>query len=178
MDTDIKKSPKKASDRRKFVRDHLWPELSEKTLWLRTKSVGFTTIPRTMSLIGRILNGLSEKGFPLSDTYLTLWCWVFDEAFLEIRSPREFAFESGFSGPRAEVTWKNRMRRLEDLGFIKSRPGVSGDFHYVLILNPLQVIEKIYKEKPRDTNYNALISRLMQIGATDIGQDTEPPSAS
>ncbi|WP_063750603.1 hypothetical protein [Paraburkholderia bannensis] len=153
----------------------MWPEVSEDELWLRAKSVGFTTVPRTITLIGRILDNLSDKGFPLSDTYLTLWCWVFDEAFLEVRNPRELAFESGFSGPRAETTWRNRMGRLRDLGFIKAREGVSGEFNYVLLLNPLKVIEKLYKEKERqhDVFYNALLSRLVQVGADDIQTEDE-----
>lgn len=165
---DNKKGPKKASERRKMLRKSMWPEVSEAELWLRLKNVGFTTMPRAISLIGRIVNHLSEKGFPLSDTYLTLWCWVFDEAFVEIRNPREFAFESGFTGPRAETTWKNRMKRLEDLGFIKSRSGVSGDFNYILLLNPIKVIERLYSEREHDVYYNALLSRLLQIGANDI----------
>jgi hypothetical protein len=167
MDIDIKKAPKKAADRRKFLRDHLFPGTVESELWLRKKKIGFTTIPRTMSLIGRILDHVSEKGFPLSDTYLTLWCWVFDEAFLEIRNPKEFAFESGFGGPRAEITWKNRMQRLQDLGFIRAREGLSGPFHNVLILDPIKVIEKLYQERPHDVHYSVFISRLTQIGAND-----------
>jgi len=169
-DRDIikKKGPRRATERRKFLRSTLWPGLSEDDLWLRSKSVGFTTVPRTITLVGRILDNLSEKGFPLSDTYLTLWCWVFDEAFVEIRNPRELAFESGFSGPRAETTWRNRMGRLRDLGFIRAKEGVSGEFNYVLLLNPLKVIDNIYKERGRDVFYNVLISRLVQIGADDI----------
>lgn len=129
-----------------------------------------------MPLIARILNLLSDKGFPLSDTYLTLWCWVFDEAFLEIRNPREFAFESGFGGPRAEATWNGRMRRLEELGFIRSKPGPSGDFAYVLLLNPIQVIERIYKARSHDQYYTALLSRLIQIGADDLEPEEEKPA--
>lgn len=165
---DNKKGPKKASDRRRTLRKSMWPEVTEAELWLRLKSVGFTTMPRAISLIGRIVNHFSEKGFPLSDTYLTLWCWVFDEAFVEIRNPRDFAFESGFTGPRAETTWKNRMKRLEDLGFIKSKAGVSGDFNYILLLNPIKVIEQLYSGRDHDVYYNALLSRLLQIGANDI----------
>jgi len=178
VDIDIKKAPKKASARRKFMRDHMWREVTEDQLWLRTQRSGFTTIPRTMSLIGRILNNLSDKGFPLSETYLTLWCWVFDEAFLEIRDPRQFAFESGFTGPRAETTWKSRMRRLEQLGFIRAKPGVSGEFHFILLLNPIQVIERLYKEKRDDFYYTTLLSRLMQVGADDLTQGDEDDNKS
>ena len=121
-----------------------------------------------MGLIGRILDQLSGKGFPLISTYLTLWYWVYDEAFVEIRNAKEFAFESGFSGPRAEATWRTRMRRLEEFGFIKTKSGILGDFQYVLIMNPIQVIEEHYREKHKDHAYNALLSRLAQVGADDL----------
>ena len=168
-DIGIKKEPKKtASQRRKAMRERFWPDVSDKQLWLRTQRAGFTTIPRTMNLIGRILDNLSGKGFPISTTYLTLWCWVFDEAFVEIRNPKEFAYESGFGGPRAESVWKTRMKRLEELGFIKTKPGLAGDHQYVLLLNPIQVIEKNYEGKSKDIAFNTLLGRLVQIGADDI----------
>jgi hypothetical protein len=168
LDLDNKKQSKSLSERRKRLRNNLWPDVPESRLWLRTQRIGFTTIPRTMGLIGRIIDQMSGKGFPLSSTYLTLWCWVFDEAFVEIRNPKEFAYESGFSGPRGESTWRSRMRRLEELGFIMSKPGIVGEFQYVLILNPIHVIEDYYKDKQKDQSYNALISRLMQVGADDL----------
>lgn len=168
MDFDNKKRSKSISERRKGLRDNLWPDIKESNLWLRSRRVGFTTIPRTMGLIGRILDQLSGKGFPLMSTYFTLWCWVFDEAFVEIRNPKEFSYESGFSGPRAEATWRSRMRRLEELGFIKVKQGIAGEFQYVLILNPIQVIEAHYKTLHKDNAYNALIGRLAQIGADDL----------
>ena len=158
----------KASDRRKQLRQRLWPEILDEHLWIRTQKTGFTTIPRTMTLIMRILDTLSGKGLPVAMTYLTLWCWTFDEGFVEIRNPKEFAYESGFSGPRAESIWKIRMRRLESLHFIKTKAGLGGDFHYVLLLNPIQVIEHIYKDKPHDLAYSALLSRLTQVGADDL----------
>jgi len=114
------------------------------------------------------MNAMSGKGFPVFETYLTLWCWVFDEAFVEIRSPKEFAHESGFSGTRGESTWRNRMRRLEKLGFISIKAGIAGDFQYILIFNPIKVIKVAYKDKPDDINYMALQSRLIQVGANDL----------
>ena len=166
---DIKKGTKRtASARRKQMRLKLWPDISDEQLWIRTQRTGFTTIPRTMNLIGRILDSFSGKGFPLSDTYLTLWCWVFDEAFVEIHNPMEFAYESGFNGSRAESVWKIRMRRLEELGFIKAKPGLAGDFHYVLLLNPIQVIEHLYQDRTKDIAYRTLIGRLVKTGADDI----------
>lgn len=170
MEDDVLKVKKKTvSERRKDLRNALWPEIKEEQLWLRTQRVGFTTIPRTMPLIGQILDQLSGKGFPLFSTYLTLWCWVFDEGLVEIRNPRELAHEAGFGGPRAEATWRSRMRKLEDLGFIKTKQGLAGDFQYVLLLNPLLRIKELHLGgEISEIFYNALIGRLSQIGADDF----------
>ena len=162
------KTKKTATDRRKAMRERLWPDVTEDRLWLRKQRTGFTTIPRTMPLIGQVLDQLSGKGFPLMTTYLTLWCWVFDEGLVEIRNPREMANESGFSGPRAEATWRSRMRRLEELGFILTKAGLAGDFQYVLLLNPLGRIKEIYDGKPPDFLLNALLGRSAQVGADDF----------
>ncbi len=160
---------KTPSSKREEIRKALWPDISESDLWLRKKDVGFTTIPRTLPLISRIMDQLSGKGRPVSSTYLTLWCWVFDEGFVEIKDPTMLAFESGFSGNRAHHTWKTRMKSLESLGFIKSKPGFSNDFQYIVIMNPIKVIKKLYEHKPHDHTYNALVSRAIQVGEHSIG---------
>jgi hypothetical protein len=168
LDISMKKGGRSVADRRKRLREALWPGVINEQLWLRTQNTGFTTIPRTMPLIGQIMDQLSGKGFPLFSTYLTLWCWVFDEAIVEIRNPREMAHEAGFSGPRAEATWRSRMRKLQELGFIKAKAGLAGEFQYVLILNPLQRIKELYAEKQEDMTYTALLGRLTQVGADDL----------
>jgi len=167
--SEVQRAPrKKATERRKQLRQRLWPEALDEHLWIRTQKTGFTTIPRTMPLIMRIMDSLAGKGTPVSMPYLTLWCWTFDEAFVEIRNPKQFAYESGFSGPRAESLWKSRMRRLEELEFIRSRPGLSGDFHYILLINPILVIENNYKEKGSDVAFDTLLGRLAEVGADDL----------
>ena len=168
MEESSKTGVKSVSARRKRLRETLWPDVKEAQLWLRSRNVGFTTIPRTMPLIGLILDRLSGKGFPLLSTYLTLWCWVFDEGIVEVRNPRELAHEAGFSGPRAEATWRGRMRRLEELGFIKTRAGLAGEFQHVLLMNPLQQIKQVYADTPNDPLYVGLLGRLNQIGADDM----------
>lgn len=169
METDDKKSGgRSASDRRKRLRDQLWPDVPEQELWLRTQRTGFTTIPRTMALIGQLLDQAAGKGSPVLSTYLALWCWVYDEAFVEIRNQRELAHESGFSGSRAEGTWKARMKRLQELGVIKARRGLVGDYQYVLLMNPIKAIARLYGDKPDNVLYTALLGRLAQVGADDL----------
>jgi hypothetical protein len=169
-DIDDKKVTNKKSlpERRRQLRMQLWPDVAETSLWLRKQRQGFTTIPRAMPLIGKIMDQFSGKGYPLQQTYLTLWCWVFDEGLVEIRNPREFSYEAGFSGPRGESTWRSRMRRLEDLGFIKSKPGLAGEFQFVLLLNPFIVIDKLYLGENKDVAYHVLLSRMAQVGADDL----------
>lgn len=161
--------------RRLLMRDTLWPNLPENALWIRTERIGFTTMPRVMPLIGRMIDQLSGKGAPVYATYLALWCRVFDEAFVEIRSTKEIAFESGFNGTRGEVTWRERMRRLQAIGLIDIKPGLISDFQYVLLFNPIIVLFRLFKEQENDDRaYSALIARLIEIGADDIEQATRP----
>ncbi|WP_426880304.1 hypothetical protein [Serratia bockelmannii] len=101
----------------------------------------------------------------MSQTYLALWCRVFDEGFVEVRDKEAVAYESGFSGQRAVTTWSGRMKKLKELGFILTKPGTSGEFQYVIILNPLPVIKEIYESKEKDERYNALVGRMQEVGA-------------
>lgn len=176
----INKKVKSADEKRMAVRQMYWPDVADEDLWLRKKNVGFTTIPRTMSLIGRIMDQMAGKGFPLFGTYLALWCRVYDEGFVEIRNDRELAFESGFSGTRGEVTWRTRMRMLRDLGFIDIRKGLASDLQYVLIFNPIKVIAAIYERQQlnHDIAYQALLNRLIEIGANDLANSEALPDAS
>jgi len=146
----------KAAEKRLSLRERLWPEIESEQLWIRTERVGFTTIPRSISLIGRILDQMSGKGFPLYSTYLALWCHVYDEGLVEIRSDNEMAFESGFEGNRAASTWRTRMKRLEELKFIRKKAGIASEYQYVLLMNPILVIYEFYKTRPRDHLYGAL----------------------
>lgn len=110
------------------------------------------------------MDKLSGAGKPVSSVYLSLLCNVFSHGFIEIRDKKRLAFESGFSGQRALTTWHARMKTLEELGFIRSKPGTYDDFSYVLVMDPLINIENIYKSKAKDDLYNSLLSRRNEIG--------------
>ncbi|WP_348692755.1 hypothetical protein [Duganella fentianensis] len=174
----VKKKVRSAKDKRLALRDRLWPEVEDAQLWLRKERVGFTTIPRTMNLIGRVMDQLGGKGFPLFNTYLALWCRVYDEGIVEIRSDRELAFESGFGGPRGEITWRARMRLLKEIGFIDVRAGLASEMQYVLIYNPILVIVDLYEKDnlKEDMAFSALLARLSEVGANDLDYVDEDPS--
>jgi len=66
------------------------------------------------------------------------------------------------------------MRILKELKFIKTKEGPSGEFNYVLVLNPYFVVRKLRQEGkigPNNISYNALYSRAADIGADDLDVD-------
>ena len=150
------------------LRAKLWPDISDADLWLRKQRDGYTTIPRNMTLFMAIMDQMS-KGKPVSMTYLELWCRAFDEGFITLR--RELAFHAGFTGQRAERTWKERIRILAALRFIDIKSGASGPESYALIFNPYKVLEGHRANKTAgltDGKYNAMLARAAEIGAKDL----------
>lgn len=162
---------KKIEERQAEIRRQVFGELDKNHSWSRKTAKGFTTIPRTMPLLGALMDGLSGKGKPLSMTYLELWCRSNDDGFIILSKQAEIAFASGFSGLRGVATWKERVRKLEDLQFLITKPGVSGNLHYVQLWNPYLVIKYHHKNRtagfPED-RYHALVERMMEIGARDF----------
>jgi hypothetical protein len=168
--------PRMMQKRNLNLRNELWPEINEEKLWNRQKTNGFITIPRYMTYIIRIIDSLS-KGKPLGSTYLTLWCHIFDDSFLVIDNPKSMAFESGFQGQRAEDTWRKRMKKLQELGFIDAKDGSAGPFTNVLVYHPHVIIKNI-KDKGgeiREDLYNSLIARMVHIGAKEVDTDDSSP---
>ena len=158
----------KISEKYLNLRSELWPNLDTTLLWDRKINDGFTTLPRGFPYVLAIMNDQSS-GANLTETYLGLWCRVFDQSVVTIQSQKEMAFEAGFRGQRAEQTWRIRMRKLEELGFIKSKSGVAGEFSHVLIMNPYIVIKDMNSNgKVKEELYNALITRMEYIGAKDL----------
>jgi hypothetical protein len=157
----------KMAEKRKELMDLHWgADLDDLPLWDRRVDNGFSTVPRTLPYICRVLDRYAEKGKPLSQTYIALWCRMSDEGLIEIREKEALAYESGFSGPRALTTWASRMRVLFQLGFIDCRSGTSGEFHYTLMLHPLKVIKNKYDGNVLDDDYRRLVARMSDVGAS------------
>jgi hypothetical protein len=113
-----------------------------------------------------IIDSLS-KNKPCGLTYFVLWCRAWDDPLLTIENPAVFAAEAGFSGERAVITWRQRMKTLKDLGFIACKEGATGEYHYVLILNPHLVIWK-ERDKIAQSLVMKLFDRGHEIGAKDL----------
>lgn len=165
-DVQKKKRKSKMEEKAAKLRKDFWPNIKDEDLWDRLRNDGFTTVPRTMPLIMDIIDSLS-KNQPAGQAYFVLWCHVFYESFVMIENPLVFAAETGFSGERALTTWKQRMKTLQELGFIDAKEGGSGAFHYVLILNPHVVIQKL-KGRIQEYRFRQIYNRALDIGAKDF----------
>lgn len=168
MSAIFNKKAAKAQEKNKMLRDSFWPDVDEGLLWDRKLVKGFTSIPRTMPVLMNIINTLT-KNKPAGLAYFVLWCRAFDHSMLAIDNPMTLASEAGFTGERALSTWKDRMASLKRLGFIDSKTGPAGPYHYVLLFNPHKIIWNL-----RDQIQEGLFQQL-QVRAIDIGaKDMEP----
>jgi len=162
-----KSTKKQIDDRIKKLRDTLWPEANE-LVWDYKKSDGWLNIPRSMPIIMRAMDVIT-KGQPVSSTYLELWCRTYSHGFVTASQTREMAFFSGFDGERAIRTWTSRIRKLEELGFIKTKDGPSGPISYIIIINPYRSLNKLHNDGLIQERYwNAIIERMISIGAKDL----------
>ena len=162
------------------IRELHWPK-AEPYLWDRKAHKGFTTIPKTMPMILKIMDEMT-KGAPVSSTYLNLWCNTWDNSFVTLNRNGEMANASGFGGQRGEHTWLTRVKKLQELCFIDVKPGKSGPFGNAIIWNPHLVI-RWHKAQGTpgltSASFNALLEQALEIGAQDmIGGEGLPDLAS
>ena len=151
------------------MRELHWPG-AEPNLWQRRVNKGFTTIPKTMPMILKIMDEMT-KGAPVSTTYLTLWCNTWDNSFAVLSKPGDMANASGFGGQRGEHTWATRMRKLQELHFIDIKGGKSGPMSNAIIWNPHYVLRWHHEQKTpglTQASYEALIEWALDIGAKDM----------
>ena len=151
------------------ARRKLWPELTDDMLWSMDKE-GWVALPRLMPLILSMMDDLSGKGFPVSRAYLELWSRMrIEESFLALNRPEEMAFHAGFEGQRALRTWKDRVQRLANLGFIGVKPGPLGGLSYAVIYNPYHVVKRAYLAgQVHENKWQALMIRANEVSAFDL----------
>lgn len=142
-----------------------FPKTPEEWTWSRKRNDGYTTVPRTLPLVMQAID-VQSKGQPSGHTLFCLWARSPDHPLIVIENPATFASEAGFAGERAVDTWRRRMKKLQQLLFILAKPGPSGDFHYVLLLNPNLAMELMRtRGEVQDGLYGQFLARMADIGA-------------
>ena len=150
------------------TRRRLWPEIRPEELW-SIDNEGWAPLPRLMPLMMSIMDDLAGKGTPVSRVYLEMWCRLREEWFLSLGNAQEMAFHAGFEGQRALRTWRDRLSRLNDLGFVILQSGPFGEQSYVLFPNPYHIVKKHHlRGEVQDRKWQALLVRAEEITALDI----------
>ncbi len=150
------------------ARAKLWPGVIDQMVW-GMDNEGWVALPRLMPLMMSIMDDLSDKGFPVSRAYLEMWARLREEQFLTLNRPEEMAFHAGFEGQRALRTWKDRVQRLADIGFIGLVPGPLGDLSYAVFYNPYHVVKRAYLAgKVQERKWQALVVRANEVSAFDL----------
>lgn len=154
----------KMSERAQKQLELHFPAYEARFIWRRSTNDGYTTMPRTMPLVMQAIDAYS-KGQPAGHVLCCLWVRAPDHPLVTIESPSTFASEAGFDGERAVDTWRRRMKTLQKLHFIDAKPGPSGDFHYVLLINPNVAMVYMRRDKLiQDGLYGRFIDRLAEVG--------------
>lgn len=154
----------KMSERAQQQMDLHFPGVPTPWLWRRKTNDGYTTVPRTMPLVMQAIDNQS-KGQPAGHTLFCLWARSPDNPLVTVENPATFASEAGFEGERAVDTWRRRMKTLQALNFISAKKGPSGEFHYVLLLNPNVAVEFMrHKQQVQDGLYGRFLDRLAEVG--------------
>jgi hypothetical protein len=155
----------KMAERAQQQMDVHFPNMPKEWVWRRQTNDGYITVPRTLPIVMQAIDAQS-KGKPAGHTLFCLWARSPDHPVITIENPATFAGEAGFIGERAVDTWRRRMKRLKELHFIQTKPGASGDFHYVLLMNPNAILEWMRSQKlVQDGIYSRFVDRAVEVGA-------------
>lgn len=166
----------KADQRRENQRRLLFPEVPDEDLW-QPALFGWCLMPRTMPLILHAIRGLS-KGTSAAETYMALWCASMSGSVVEMTAKASLIASSGYEGKTSEKTWKQRMMKLEELGFIKISSGLHGDMSCVLILNPHKVLKRHFDAgNPylEDSIYKSIMQQITDYGMKDFDPPVPAP---
>jgi hypothetical protein len=172
MATIIRKRTK-ADQRREQQRSLLFGDVPKEELWSQSFN-GWCWVPRTMPLVLHAIRSMS-KGTSAAETYFALWCHCVSESIVEMNNRASLIAAAGYAGSTSERTWKERMKKLAELGFIKIASGKHGDISCVLIFNPHKVLRR-HKERGTpgfsEKIYNCILEQLADFGMRDFD---EPP---
>jgi hypothetical protein len=138
------------AEKREKLRKEYW--LNEDA-WTGVNEKGWFRAPRTLPLLLTLMRSKSVSGrVDPTQVYLELLSRHFDGGVIEMTHEADHAYAAGYAGTRAVRSWQERMRLLEELGFIRTKKIGNQRYRYVLIVHPCTAIE-----------------RLKQKGLVDVG---------
>jgi hypothetical protein len=165
-----------AAARREQIRKQHWPKVD---LWTGEKEYGWFFAPRTLPLILSLIDSKEiSSNLDPSSVYIELISRHRGEGIIEMGHETEHAFASGYEGNRAVRTWTERMKSLEENGFIKTVQVGNQPFKYVALVHPTVAIQRIRDAgKIPDKWWNAYLARKRETKEATYEQYQEKKKA-
>jgi hypothetical protein len=156
----------RAREKRLKLRDGVFPEaVDEHWFPLGNDAIaGYHQIPRLLPYVLAVMQE-SEGPEDPSRTYLTLLLRDVDTGLVENSDEELLGYESGYWTTRKKRTWQERLRRLEELGFVRTAPMGTRTRFYLFIRDPhLVLVERYLDGKISEGLWNAIVRRALEIG--------------
>lgn len=129
-------------DREFVFPGEIWPS---EIAWTGEKpETGWFRAPRTLPLILMLLSSKSVNDkADLTGVYIELLARHRDSGIVDMVAPGEHSYAAGYTGTRGIRTWQERMKILEELGFIKTKMTGNQQYKYVLLVHPTIAVQRL-----------------------------------
>ena len=154
-----------AQIRREEIKIEVWPT---EIAWTGEKpETGWFRAPRSLPLILMLLSSKSVNDkADLTGVYIELLARHRDSGIVDMVAPGEHSYAAGYTGTRGIRTWQERMKILEELGFIKSKMTGNQQYKYVLLVHPTIAVQRLHDAKKFPADWWDTY-RTRQIEATE-----------
>jgi hypothetical protein len=160
-----------AEGKRADLRAQQFPSENPAELWTGKNEKGFFIAPRTLPLILRLIKKLADKAIDPTTAYIDLLSRHMGAGIVEMGAEEDHAFSAGYGGNRASRTWRDRMKALEELGFIKVRGRGPRAYGYALLIHPALAVERLRDAgRVPDDWWEVYVSRQMEVGETNAAE--------
>jgi len=153
------KPPNKAEQRRKSLREEHWPGA---VAWRGAEDIGFFAGPRTLPYVLLALRTKEVSGEKdPSSVYVDLLSHHMGQGVVELLYEEDHAFASGYQSPRS---WRDRMKVLEDAGFIRSTTTGNRKYAKVFLVHPALAMKALRDSgKIPDKIWQSYRSRAVEV---------------
>ncbi len=155
--------------RRKNLREELFGDDSWDRVWKSSFERGFACLPRTLPIMLELAHDKAVTGNnqDCRTAYIELLCRDWGQAIVEILDEAAHAVRAGYPSQRGLRTWRERIRTLEDAGFIEVQASAARDLGYIMIRHPDRVISDLRgQRKVTDKLWLAYKETCREFGVT------------
>jgi hypothetical protein len=140
-----------SGEKREKIKNQFFPN---DDAWTGEKDKGWFRAPRTLPLILELLSSKGLSGsLDLTRVYIELLARHIDGGIVEMTDQDSHAYAAGYFGSRAVRTWQERMKKLEEVGFIKSVKVANQKYKYILLVHPTVAVENLRQQKQLDDTW-------------------------